>query len=238
MIAVACTAMTVTDPATGRVIGVVDLTCAAQDVSPLMLPLAKRVAWEIEQRLLEDSSTDERLLREQFLRARRTARGPLIALNAHTMLVNAAAAGMVEPSDRDLIWDWVARTHNDGGQDWSELSLSGGGSITVRSEPVLDGYRLVGALVRLDTTSAPARGASGLRDWASTPADGWSSLTPTERTVADHVAQGMTNAEAAARLFLSPHTIDYHLRQVFRKLDLRSRVELTRAIVERKNNLP
>jgi DNA-binding CsgD family transcriptional regulator len=50
--------------------------------------------------------------------------------------------------------------------------------------------------------------------------------------VAEHVAQGLTNAEVAARLFLSPHTIDYHLRQVFRKLELRSRVELTRAVVE------
>jgi DNA-binding CsgD family transcriptional regulator len=34
-------------------------------------------------------------------------------------------------------------------------------------------------------------------------------------------------------MFLSPHTIDFHLRQIFRKLDIGSRVELTRQVVER-----
>src|SRR5262249_14809495 len=68
----ACAAVTVADPATGRVIGVVDVTCAAGKANPLMLPLVKRAAWEIGQRLLDDSSADERILQEHFLRARRT----------------------------------------------------------------------------------------------------------------------------------------------------------------------
>lgn len=42
------------------------------------------------------------------------------------------------------------------------------------------------------------------------------------------VAQGLTNREAAARLFLSPRTIDFHLRNVFAKLGVSSRAELAR----------
>jgi DNA-binding CsgD family transcriptional regulator len=56
------------------------------------------------------------------------------------------------------------------------------------------------------------------------------SLTETERSVADIIAEGATNREAAARLFLSPHTTDYHLRQIFRKLAIGSRVELARLV--------
>ena len=42
------------------------------------------------------------------------------------------------------------------------------------------------------------------------------------------VCQGMTNREAAAALFLSPKTIEYHLGQIYRKLDVRGRAQLAR----------
>ena len=51
-------------------------------------------------------------------------------------------------------------------------------------------------------------------------------LTPQELQVARFVAQGLSNREVAAQLFLSPRTIDFHLRNVFSKLGLTSRVEL------------
>ncbi len=64
------------------------------------------------------------------------------------------------------------------------------------------------------------------------PRWGWVSLTETELRVARAVAEGLTNAKAAERLFLSRHTIDFHLRQIYCKLGISSRVELTRLVLE------
>jgi DNA-binding CsgD family transcriptional regulator len=53
-------------------------------------------------------------------------------------------------------------------------------------------------------------------------------MTDSELAVARLVAQGLTNREVAERLFVSQHTVSGHLRHVFAKLDVNSRVELTR----------
>jgi DNA-binding CsgD family transcriptional regulator len=57
---------------------------------------------------------------------------------------------------------------------------------------------------------------------------GWAALTMSELAVARLVADGLTNREVADRLFLSPHTVSSHLRHVFAKLGINSRVELAR----------
>jgi DNA-binding CsgD family transcriptional regulator len=58
--------------------------------------------------------------------------------------------------------------------------------------------------------------------------NGWAALTTSELTVARLVAEGLTNREVAERLFVSPHTVSSHLRHVFSKLGMTSRVELAR----------
>jgi DNA-binding NarL/FixJ family response regulator len=53
-------------------------------------------------------------------------------------------------------------------------------------------------------------------------------LTPHEIQVARLVAEGRTNREVAAALFLAPKTIEHHLSTIFRKLDVKRRTELAR----------
>jgi DNA-binding CsgD family transcriptional regulator len=58
--------------------------------------------------------------------------------------------------------------------------------------------------------------------------NGWAAMTSSELAVAQLVAEGLTNREVAERLFVSPHTVNSHLRHVFAKLRINSRVELAR----------
>lgn len=129
----ACTASPVTD-ADGQLIGVLDLTCAARDFNPLMLPLVKRAVAEVTAQL--------------------------------------AAGRLARPQ----------------------------GSLSLRTGP----------------------------EDAVLPVPEWADLTDTQRMVAELVTDGLTNRDVGARLFLSPHTIDFHLRQIYRRLGVRSRVELAR----------
>jgi DNA-binding CsgD family transcriptional regulator len=55
---------------------------------------------------------------------------------------------------------------------------------------------------------------------------GLESLTPGERRVADLAAQEMTTREIAEALFITPKTVEYHLRHIYQKLSVSSRSEL------------
>jgi DNA-binding NarL/FixJ family response regulator len=57
-------------------------------------------------------------------------------------------------------------------------------------------------------------------------------LTFAERRVAALVAQGLTNREVAAQLFTTVATVEAHLTRIYRKLGMRSRTQLTRAVAD------
>jgi DNA-binding CsgD family transcriptional regulator len=62
---------------------------------------------------------------------------------------------------------------------------------------------------------------------------GWTSLTEAERVIAAVIGDGLTNREAAKRLFVSRHTVDAHLRRIYQKLGINSRVELARMLASK-----
>jgi DNA-binding NarL/FixJ family response regulator len=59
---------------------------------------------------------------------------------------------------------------------------------------------------------------------------GIESLTPSERRVAEFAADGLTTREIAGELFVTPKTIEFHLRHIYRKLSVKSREDLARTM--------
>ena len=72
--------------------------------------------------------------------------------------------------------------------------------------------------------------ASGARPRRDAFLSGPGSLTPSERRIAQLAAAGQTNREIASGLFVTPKTVEYHLRNAYRKLDIETRRELAEAL--------
>ena len=75
----------------------------------------------------------------------------------------------------------------------------------------------------METASGRFNGESARKRDADTPVD----LTPQELQVAQLVQKGLSNREVAGQLFVSPRTVDFHLRNVYTKAGVSSRTELT-----------
>ena len=95
----------------------------------------------------------------------------------------------------------------------------------------LEIFDRLGAAPWADQTSAElaATGETARRRDTST----LDALTPQELQIGLLLADGRTTRETAAALFLSPKTIEYHLRHIYRKLAIRSRDELAEKLAER-----
>ena len=97
-------------------------------------------------------------------------------------------------------------------------------------ESVLRGLRASGLYPVLLSELSASTAASGIVVVAVVHQDprrpAWHDLTARERDVARLVAKALTNQQIATRLGITTHTVNFHLRHIFRKLSISSRVSL------------
>ncbi len=169
----------------------------------------------------------------------------LSRLNPETPALLAAAthARALAEADTDALAE-AGRLHRNPwaqaatAEDRARLFLFQGNheSAVVELDRAMNAYVRFGAEREAARVRAQLRGLGvWRRHWkhAKRPESGWESLTETERKVAELVAGGLTNQQAANRLFISPHTVGFHLRQIYRKLGIRSRSALIRTDASR-----
>jgi len=142
----------------------------------------------------------------------------------------STAVTLFEPSPRSLAlaacWEDLGLAHQrQGAADSAIDALTEALVLFARAGATQDAARLRSSLrvlgIRRRVTAAEK------------PVTGWAAMTKSELAVAELVANGLTNREIAERLFVSPHTVNTHLRHVFAKLQVHSRVDLTRLSTER-----
>lgn len=111
----------------------------------------------------------------------------------------------------------------------------GGDAIGLLQEAreIFDGADAASDVARVDATLRTLGVRRAGRRSSGRPRHGWDSLSDTERVVVDLVAEGCTNPQIAARLYISRRTVETHVSHALGKLGLKSRVELAREVTRR-----
>jgi DNA-binding CsgD family transcriptional regulator len=137
-----------------------------------------------------------------------------------------SGARLLTAADRPLL---AALANEDAG---NALGRAGhAADAAVRWTAALDLFTASGAVVDVQRVKRSLRAqGSSRRLVGERSADGWASLTDSELKVVRLIAAGATNRIAAQQLFLSPHTVSAHVRSVFAKLGITSRVQLANVL--------
>jgi transcriptional regulator of acetoin/glycerol metabolism len=165
---VSCAAAPIRNPASGRLLGLIDLTSWQHTASPLMLALVREAAADIEERVLDIGSERERAALRAFLTSRPSSRRALVTLTDGLLLADAAATELLSPADHRRLREIAADQPDRLDQ---RLLLSDGRTVQVRGEPVAGpeaggapaGYLLELRIVAERQESAPRTPSRTLR---------------------------------------------------------------------------
>ncbi|MDQ6838651.1 MAG: hypothetical protein M3137_10050 [Actinomycetota bacterium] len=133
--AVSCAGAPIVDPLTGRLQGVIDLTCRASDATVLMKALAQNAAAAIARALLEKGSASERALLHEFLVANHGSNRAVVAMGDEVFISNAKAAGILDRADHVLVRDRATELVN-GCRSTAEILLSSGDTAHLKAREV------------------------------------------------------------------------------------------------------
>ena len=145
-----CAGAPVRHPVSGRVEGVVSLTCRADAANPLQLPLISAAARDIERRLLDLATATERHLLEAFTAARHRTTKPVLCVGEDLVLATPAAARLLEGVSQGLLWERARGAVAEDGERLFALMLDGEEELLARCRTVRDDDAMVGVIVAID----------------------------------------------------------------------------------------
>jgi transcriptional regulator of acetoin/glycerol metabolism len=152
----ACAGSPIRDPLTGRVEGVLDVSCLSEHSSPLMQSLVRSAAHEIERNLLVDRSQRQQALFEVYVRVDAHTRGAVMAIGGTVVMGNAVAQTLFAPDEQWTIHEHARYLMISPGQPIDEIELPSGKVVHIRGKRVVVGPDVAGIVVVVDIVSEPA----------------------------------------------------------------------------------
>ncbi|MFR9805103.1 sigma-54-dependent Fis family transcriptional regulator [Pseudonocardia sp. RS010] len=163
-----CAGSPIVHPVTRRIVGSIDLTCRLADTSPIVLSWVMDLAAEVQDALRDAATRRERLLLDSYLTHNRDTRHPLVTLDQHTIITNAAAARLVGGVDQAVLWEHASRAIVERALEPRPVTLADGTRVSIETHPVADGGDVVGAVLKIKAEAPkhesrhPRRAPAGL----------------------------------------------------------------------------
>jgi len=152
----ACAGSPIRDPLTGRVEGVLDISCLSKDSSPLMQSLVRSAAHEIERNILADRSQRQQALFEAYVRLDARSRGAVMAIGGTLIMGNARAQSLFEPEEQWAIQEHARYLAVGRGNPDDEIELASGKVVHIRGTRVGAGEDSAGIVMVVDIVAEAA----------------------------------------------------------------------------------
>ncbi|MGW3623030.1 SpoIIE family protein phosphatase [Streptomyces sp. NPDC000880] len=176
-----CVGTPVRDPFTGRIVGIIDLTCLRAETNPAMSDVSRQAAADIEQRMLELGSEAERALLREYFRTGAGTRpsGVIIRGEPSGTAADTEALTALSPDDHLVLNTMAAEMISEGRRKANEVPLSRGRVATLLCRPVTSESGIPGAVVEVRVwDTAPALEVSGLTAVRPAAGDGGHGAVP------------------------------------------------------------
>jgi sigma-54 dependent transcriptional regulator, acetoin dehydrogenase operon transcriptional activator AcoR len=154
----ACAGAPIRHPVTGKVLGVIDLTCWERDAGPLLVATAGTLTRRIEQALLEQTGVRELAVLNDYLAACRRNRGPVLAVGEDLLMMNDRARELLDPADHEPLIAEATEALADGRRHPLLVDLPSGRTARVHCRPTMGRDGVVGGVLDVQLISSRPTG--------------------------------------------------------------------------------
>lgn len=150
----ACAGAPIRHPVSGKLIGVIDLTCWRREANRMMVAVATNIARRIEETLLEHSGRRELSLLHDYLAACQRNRGAVIAMGDDLLMMNDQARQLVDPNDQSSLLSHGAEALATGRRRQLLVDLPSGAIARVQTRPSWGEHGVTGGVLHVQLVSA------------------------------------------------------------------------------------